>query len=140
MPKRKRANKAKHAGQVEREWDDRRRSYITGTNDYVFVCNVLGDTRDWPRVGNTFKRVEVIGARYNQSNKLPGGFREGDCFVEFGSGQTMLICEKEEEEFKRYTIREATAQERLVHAKSFRLVERDLRWRRGSYVMQRETA
>ena len=136
MPKRKRANKAKHAGQVEREWDDRRRSYITGTNDYVFVCNVLGDTRDWPRVGNTFKRVEVIGARYNRSNKLPGGFREGDCFVEFGSGKTMLICEKEEEEFKRYTIREATTQERLVHAKSFRLVERDLRWRRGSYVMR----
>ena len=137
MPKRKRANKAKHAGQVEREWDDRRRSYITGTNDYVFVCNVLGDTREWPRVGNTFKRVEVIGARYNQSNKLPGGFRAGDCFVEFGSGQTRLICEKEEEEFKRYTIREATAQERLVHAESFRLVERDLRWRRGSYVMKR---
>ena len=140
MPKRKRANKAKHAGQVEREWDDRRRSYITGTNDYVFVCNVLGDTRDWPRVGNTFKRVEVIGARYNRSNKLPGGFREGDCFVEFGSGETMTISREPNSRLRRYIVREITSQELDDNAASFREVERDLRWRRGSYVMQRETA
>jgi hypothetical protein len=137
MPKRKRANKAEHTGQVEREWEDHRRTYITGAKEYVYVCNVKGDLREWPRVGNTFKRVEVIGTRYKESNKLPGGFKEGDCFVRFGSGETMTISREPNSRLRRYIVREITSQELDDNAASFREVERKLRWRRKSYVMRR---
>jgi hypothetical protein len=140
MPKRKGPRKGLHVGVGMSHWAEERRSYAAGSCEYVYVCNLHNNDRDWPRCGNTFKRVEVIGSRYNNSNKLPVGFAEGDIFVEFGTGKALTIARRKTS-LRRYVIRKLTnastryAPHRVTQ--SFRLVERELRWRRNSYVMKR---
>jgi hypothetical protein len=136
MSKRKGPRKGLHVGVGMSHWAEQRRSYAAGSCEYVYVCNLHNNDRDWPRCGNTFKRVEVIGSRYNNSNKLPVGFAEGDIFVEFGTGKAMAIARRKTS-LRRYVIRKLTNTERESHANSFRMVEGDLRWRRNSYVMKR---
>ena len=121
------------------QWAQRRRTYAAGAHEYIYVTNHLGNNRDWPRGGNTFKKVEIVGSRYINSNKLATGFAEGDIFVEFGSGKAIILARNKRTRLVRYVVRELTDKQRDRHAKAFRFVERDLRWRRNSYVMNRHT-
>jgi len=113
-----------------------------GNRKYAYVTNNVGDNRDWPRCGNTFTKSDIFGYNY-KGEKLAEGFKAWDVFVRYGNGEPVVIDRKKirkkasGKNLVWHAVRALKEEERERLAKSFRQVERELRYQANSYVWKR---
>ena len=102
----------------------------------VYVGNIDGTPSEWARHGSAFTRLDVLGvfSRRFGGTTVGRGFRPGDAFVQFDSGDGCVIAKGMNGHGAwLYTLRPMTPSERQGLARGIRTAERELRWRRNSY-------
>lgn len=101
----------------------------------VFIGNINAEP-SWTRPGSTFTRLEVLGvtSRRHNSNRVGPGFRPGDAFLHYGTGEGLVIARGRSPRGRYvYQMRSLKPTERTMLAIGIKAAERDLRWRRNSY-------
>jgi len=102
----------------------------------VYVGNINGTPSDWIRYGSSFTRLDVLGetSRRFNSRTVGSGFRPGDAFVQYETGEGGVIARgMNRHGVRRYILRPMKPSERRGLAAGIRTAERELRWRRNSY-------
>jgi len=102
----------------------------------IFVGNIAGE-KSWARIGSSFNRLDVLGVsstrRYN-SKQVGRGFKPGDGFVHYSTGERLVIARGRNGHGELvYRLREMHPTEQALVARGIRTAERELRWRRDSY-------
>lgn len=115
-------------------------SYEYGTahhigNVLIFIGNING-APSWARIGSSFTRLDVLGVtsgRYTQGT-VGRGFRPGDAFLHYSTGEGLVIARGRNESGHRVAqMRELKTTERTMLARAIKTAERELRWRLNSY-------
>jgi hypothetical protein len=102
----------------------------------VYVGNINGTPSDWIRYGSSFTRLDVLGvySRRFGGTTVGRGFRPGDAFVQYETGEGRVIARGMNTHGAwLYTLRPMKPSERRGLAAGIRTAERELRWRRNSY-------
>jgi hypothetical protein len=102
----------------------------------VYIGNINGTSSDWVRYGSSFTRLDVLGvsSRRFSSRTVGRGFRPGDAFVQYETGEGRVIARgMNRHGVGLYVLRPMTPSERRGLARGIRTAERELRWRRNSY-------
>ena len=102
----------------------------------IFVGNIDGMPSEWARHGSAFTRLEVLGVSSHCVNttQVGRGFRPGDAFVQYDTGDGRVIDRGSNAHgAKFYILRPMKPSERQGLARGIRTAERELRWRRNSY-------
>ncbi len=105
----------------------------------IFVGNIAGGD-SWARVASGWNRLDVLGVskrRYN-SKAVGRGFRPGDGFLHYSTGEGLVIARKRNKHGEQvYHLRDMRSAERIILTEGIRTAERELRWRRNSYCARK---
>ena len=97
---------------------------------YAYVRNINSDIEPFFSVGTIWKRSDIMSA--NRGIHSP--FRVGDIFIKYVTGAVFVLDKRRIKcgQLKPY-LRQATDQEATTIQDVIPLVERELKWRKGSY-------
>ena len=101
----------------------------------IVVGNIAGGD-SWARIGSGFNRLDVLGvtSRRYSSKAVGRGFRPGDGFLHYSTGEGLVIARgRNGHGEKVYHLREMRPAERAILKAGICTAERELRWRHNSY-------
>ena len=104
---------------------------------YVYVRNIDGSANAIISLGSMWKQNEIM-KKYKREKKQAGyihkPFLVGDVFVDYFTGDVLILRKTEYKTgHNRPYFEKANKKERQFLSKWIRSVERDLKWRKGSY-------
>tara|TARA_R100000781_G_C4057166_1_gene119765 strand:+ start:318 stop:794 length:477 start_codon:yes stop_codon:yes gene_type:complete len=110
---------------------------LTKRPPYVYVCHIDGSLNDIISSGSMWKKQDIMKAfktQGKQAGTIYHPFSVGDVFVHYFEGDILVVCKTQKKKGTNHPyFKKVNRGEVEQISKSLRHVERDLKWRKGSY-------